>query len=266
MDGFGNNIDTSVFYSPEELGQGEAATEVETNNEQSPDEIGQGDADTEGTVAEATTEEGTTEDQGSNEELFAGKFKTVAAMEEAYRNAQSYSTKVAQQLSELKKKTSPTQPVSTGVGNNQQGSVDDITVAITNGIADKINGMYEPIMEKIQMLETKEALSTLAINDSENFKEVSLKLEETVEKNPWLNNLSGQMFIEAAYKLAKSEIMEAKAEAKIKQARQDAYKSKDIKVVNSDNAGKAKVQQNTDVKSEEQQIQEAILAAVRPRF
>jgi hypothetical protein len=259
---FNNGVNTEDLL-PELQGQEEGAADTNNDENSSPETQGQDEQDNGEQPAEDTKTNGTI----STEKLYAGKFKTVEDMEKAYANAEAFGTKTAQELSKLRKQVANPNPQAnhapqsnqTSVGTqpayNQQGN-DAVVNEITKRIVSSVTNAYNPLLDRVQLMEDKDVLSTLAMNDPDNFKDVAPSITKTIEENPWI--LQAPNYVEVAYKLAKTQVLEQKMQDKIASVRDEAYKSKDLKVLNSDSVTRAKQQSNTE-KTPEQEIADSIL-------
>lgn len=146
-----------------------------------------------------------------------------------------------------------------------------------------VNGqMYNPYMGNAQPQApvVNEAMINMAAeakiaelkNADPEFDDVASELWNIMENDEYFSNIKftdpevAKNAIGAAYQMAKQKVETAKVNIKVNNAKNDAYRNKQQKVVNNDNSNVANKNKNKVEKTDAEKVKESILGAVPQRF
>lgn len=148
-----------------------------------------------------------------------------------------------------------------------------------------VNGqMYNPYMgnaqPQAQAPVVNEAMINMAAeakiaelkNADPEFDDVASELWNIMENDEYFSHIKftdpevAKNAIGAAYQMAKQKVETAKVNIKVNNAKNDAYRNKQQKVVNNDNSNVANKNKNKVEKTDAEKVKESILGAVPQRF
>lgn len=148
-----------------------------------------------------------------------------------------------------------------------------------------VNGqMYNPYMgnaqPQAQAPVVNEAMINMAAeakiaelkNADPEFDDVASELWNIMENDEYFSHIKftdpevAKNAIGAAYQMAKQKVETAKVNIKVSNAKNDAYRNKQQKVVNNDNSNVANKNKNKVEKTDAEKVKESILGAVPQRF
>lgn len=146
-----------------------------------------------------------------------------------------------------------------------------------------VNGqMYNPYMGNVQQQApvVNEAMINMAAeakiaelkNADPEFDDVASELWNIMENDEYFSHIKftdpevAKNAIGAAYQMAKQKVETAKVNIKVNNAKNDAYRNKQQKVVNNDNSNVANKNKNKVEKTDAEKVKESILGAVPQRF
>jgi len=162
--------------------------------------------------------------------VWAGKYKSPEELEKAYLHAQSYSTRLAQELAQLKNQlyTDTPQEQQSSVG--QEGPQDQFVQAVQyyaqQAALNLLQQYLAPVTSKVEELSLQSELARMKATDP-HFDEVAPTLAEVFQENPALWQLPNA--VDIAYAVAKARYAEkALAEARAAGAK-DAYNTQAAK-------------------------------------
>jgi hypothetical protein len=192
--------------------------------------FGEGNSTEGAEITKETQQENTQQKAPENQEtpkLFAGKYKTVEEMEKAYLEAQKSHTKMSMELAQMKKNTNPQEtskePKEQNFdwdGSYKQDPVRTTYLMIQSMIQDAvkgISGQIEPIKTNYELSRSLDEI----IGKYPDFAEYADKAIEVLEKSPELYNLPN--YLDIAYRLAKVEDIQTKAETAFEAGKNAAY-------------------------------------------
>jgi hypothetical protein len=271
---FGNGVNDDIF-TPEynqDTEEDEGQVDNITDNSQQDDLPPEGD-EGQGNDSVDETEGDEQGDAGTQEppKKLAGKFDNPEKLENSYLNLQVAYTKAAQEISRLKKAMQSPQDgqvVNPQIPNQQP-------IQASNQYPDVMNQMINAVYERVYA-EVVNPLNQQLVNQSEitnqlmfenklaqmatkekDFQEVAPIMLDMIQKRPEL--MVHEDFLDIAYTLAQKQVNEVKATTAVKNARKEAYQSKEIKVLNNNNAGYIKNTQQNAQTNQEDDIRNAIL-------
>lgn len=190
--------------------------------------------------SEATTEH--TEDsneqhvdvEGQDKRLYAGQFENVEDLEKSYQHIRQFSTKLAQQLAEMRK-GSGQQPQQQGTTAPQQTPsmppMADPT--LIQQMAPVLAPFMAPMMQQIKQQQDRlmqlqlQSEVTRLKAENDDFDEVAPVIPELFKTTPELFNLPNP--VETAYLLAKSQVTQQNIKKVYNDAQKAAYDSKAAK-------------------------------------
>jgi hypothetical protein len=163
--------------------------------------------------------------------LYAGKYKTVEDMEKAYLEAQKSLTQRNMELAQARKNTNPAQQDTSKEqpqqeqefdweGSYKQDPLRTTFLMIQSMVQDAmkgITGQIEPIKSNYELSRTLDEV----MGKYHDFTEYSDKTIELLGKSPELYGLPN--YLEVAYKLAKAEDLQTKAETAFEAGKKAAY-------------------------------------------
>lgn len=269
MSFIGSDVNDDLFIPEfqEEQGQDEDITVDDQNEDASPEE-GQ----------EAIIEEGVEENKEEEQPLveqpkkYAGKFDSVEDLEKAYQNLQPSFTKASMELSRLRKEVVTPPSVQPQQGTVGQGSTNPANTQYPDVISSIKSEVYQQVYNDVvmplkQRIDAQDEITNQMVIESElskmatrydDFKEVAPVMMQVLNEKKGLLQLDD--FLEVAYTLAQKQVNETKLERKVSEAKKEAYKSREIKEINSDIRTHAKTNAtNQGSKDQGQQILDAIL-------
>lgn len=142
--------------------------------------------------------------------------------------------------------------------------------------------MYNPYMGNVQQQApvVNEAMINMAAeakiaelkNADPEFDDVASELWNIMENDEYFSHIKftdpevAKNAIGAAYQMAKQKVETAKVNIKVNNAKNDAYRNKQQKVVNNDNSNVANKNKNKVEKTDAEKVKESILGAVPQRF
>lgn len=268
----GNGVNDDIFipeYTQQavEDGQDEDITDKSQQNDLPPDNAGQGnedELDNEALDNEAQADE-TDTTTGVPPKKFAGKFDSIEELEKGYLNSQSFSTKMAQTVSELRKAApiigqgvQPVAPVS-----QSQTQYPDVMNSMINEVYSRVqNEVVAPLMQQLNTqnevasrLKFENQIAQMATKEPD-FQEVAPVMMEILTQRADL--MVHEDFLEIAYTLAQKKVNESKVDTRVQNARKEAYQTRDIKLVQNNGTPYAKgASQSTD--TAEDQIRNSML-------
>jgi hypothetical protein len=217
--GTSNTVDPALF------GEGNSTEGAETNDNKET---------TQPETKPETQQEQQQEAPGKQEtpKLYAGKYKTIEEMEKGALEGQKALTKAQMELAELKKKSNPA-PQDTSKQQPQQQEQDfdwegsykqdplrTTFLMIQSMVQDAmkgITGQLEPIKTNYELSRTLDEV----MGKYPDFAEYSDKTIELLGKSPELYCLPN--YLEVAYRLAKAEDLQTKAETAFEAGKNAAY-------------------------------------------
>lgn len=247
---FGSSVNDSFFLPEENRQEGVIATTAQV--EPSPEEGQEGDieeiAQGNGDIVEPSNEDTST---NTTETLYAGKFKSVEELEKAYQNLQPTYTKTSQELQRLRKEATQPMQQNTPQPSQNLANLQNEYPQVVNTLIDEVykrvhSEVVTPLQQRLEaqndMTEQMYLENELAKMSTKHadFKEVAPKMMEILDQKRALMGLPD--YLDVAYTLAQKEVNDAKMAKQVSNARNEAYKNRDIKVVNSTNIPVAKHQ------------------------
>ncbi|MEN6317064.1 MAG: hypothetical protein ABFD25_22755, partial [Clostridiaceae bacterium] len=172
-------------------------------------------------------------DQKDTPKLYAGKYKTPEDMEKAYMEAQKTLTQTRMELSSARKNSNPA-PQDTSKQNQQpqqeqnfdwdaaykQDPVRATYLMIQSMLQESVKGItgqLEPIKTNFELSRVLDDV----MGKDPDFTEYSDKAVELLEKSPELYSLPN--YLEVAYRLAKADDLQTKAETAFEAGKNAAY-------------------------------------------
>ena len=129
-----------------------------------------------------------------------------------------------------------------------------------------------PVVNEAMINMAAEAKIAELKNADPEFDDVASELWNIMENDEYFSHIKftdpevAKNAIGAAYQMAKQKVETAKVNIKVNNAKNDAYRNKQQKVVNNDNSNVANKNKNKVEKTDAEKVKESILGAVPQRF
>ena len=159
--------------------------------------------------------------------LFAGKYKTPEDLEKAYLEAQKTLTQKTMELSQARRTPNPVQQDTSEQAQQNQQEFDwaaayrqdpvRTTYLMIQSMLQESMGQFEPLKNNYEMNRVLDEV----IGKYPDFNEYSEKAMDVLEKSPELFGLPN--YLEIAYRLAKTEDLQTKAETAFEAGKNAAY-------------------------------------------
>lgn len=218
---------------------------------------------------------------------YAAMKENLETRETSYKNLQREYTKARQEISMRNKMATP-------MDNRQQPIMPQPMPNVFNPYVNPMqqpmgqrpipNFNYNPYMDNIYNQQRVSAQSNATVNKAmidmaaetkimelknadPNFDEIAGELWNIMDTDPYFSNIKftdpdmATNAIGAAYQMAKQKIESAKANIKINNAKAEAYRSKQQKLVNNDNSNVANKTKNQPTKTDAEKVKESIIGA-----
>ena len=195
---------------------------------------------------------GTTEAQP----LLAGKYKDVTALEKAYLELQSKSTRTSQELATIRRgaQASPeTMDIPVDMPEDELAAVNFVNKVASAQFSPQLADM----MDKVEQMQTDAYLDKLRNEDPESYEIIAPEIVAVLKENTELFN--NKNYLELATKIARANKMTELLELTATNARNDAYASRASKQ-NGSSGGSRSSQRSAGEQSPEQEILSGIMA------